>query len=163
MVKLGISIVAAASITLAVLPRQRPPDPPPPVQESAEAAIRAVQLEMRAAAGRLDAEALYARVLDTETPPIIENGRLQPTRASALRNTAQGFRAFTRISYDYADEHLTMLSPTTALWVARGRAEATLTDGREIDAPFAETIVFERRDGRWMVLHAHRSVPNAGG
>ncbi len=118
---------------------------------------------MRAAARRLDADALYAYVLDTDTPPIIESGRLQPTRASALQNTSAGFRALTGVSYAYTLEHITLLSPTTALWVAQGRATATLTDGREIVAPFAETMVFEQRDGAWKVLHAHRSVPNGAG
>lgn len=164
MTKLGLAALAAASITLGTLPRQHlPATPPSPAQESAEAAIRAVQAQMRAAANRLDAEALYAFVLDTDVPPIIENGKLQPTRASALQSTARGFRAFASVSYAYTREHVTLLSPTAALWVGEGRATATLTDGRQVTAPFAETIVLERRDGAWKVLHAHRSTPGAGG
>ncbi len=161
MLKLGATIVAAATVTLSSLPPRRAETTAP--QESVEAAIRGVHEEMRAAAGRLDANALYAYVADTDTPPIIENGRLEPTRASALQSTAAGFRGVTHIAYAYTREDITVLSPETALWVGQGSATATLADGREIVAPFAETIVFVLRDGAWKVLHAHRSSPTVGG
>jgi ketosteroid isomerase-like protein len=161
MVRLGVAVFAAAAIAFGPLARYRTDAAhAAPPQESAEAAIRALHAELRRAAGRLDADALYASVLDTETPPIIEDGRVQPTRSDARRATLEGFRALTRISYAYTREHLTLLSPTTALWVGEGRATATLADGREVAGPFAETLVFVQRDGAWAVLHAHRSAPN---
>lgn len=132
-----------------------------PRQETVEAAIRATHREMRAAAGRLDAEALYSHVLDTSTPPIIEDGVLLGTHATALASTRSGLRALSRLSYDYEHENVTVISSEAAIWVADGTATATLQDGRELVAPFAETIVFVRRDGQWKVLHAHRSAPNA--
>jgi ketosteroid isomerase-like protein len=45
--------------------------------------------------------------------------------------------------------------------VAEGTSSGTLKDGRYVEAPFAETIVFVQREGQWKVLHAHRSSPNA--
>lgn len=132
----------------------------PPPQADVEAEIQAVHAEMRQAAERLDIRALYAHVVDGETPPIIEDGRLAETRAAALARTQQAFRALTSVGYTYTRESVTVLSPTTALWIAAGTAWAVLADGRRIEAPFAESIVFVRRDGRWMVLHAHRSAPS---
>jgi hypothetical protein len=103
---------------------------------------------------------LYGYVLDGATPPIIENGRLADTRAAALTRTTQGFQALTSLGYTYTRESITVLSPSTALWVGAGTASVILDDGRHIDAPFAETVVFVQRDGQWRVLHAHRSAPD---
>jgi ketosteroid isomerase-like protein len=132
-----------------------------PIQETVEAEVRATHAQMKLAAESLDAAALYAYVSDTSTPPIIEDGQLAPTRAAALERTTAGLRQLTKLSYTYARDNVTVLSANTALWVAEGTAAATLVDGRTINAPFAETIVFSRQNGRWKVLHAHRSAPNA--
>jgi hypothetical protein len=42
---------------------------------------------------------------------------------------------------------------------AHDTVSATLTDGRNLDARFAVSLVFVRRDGQWKVLHGHYSVP----
>jgi ketosteroid isomerase-like protein len=157
--KVGVAILVTVAASGTLLAR-RPGPAATMAQGEVEPAIRAVQAEMRRAAERLDAAALYAYVLDGETPPIIENGRLADTRAAALARTAQGFQALTRVGYAYTRESITVLSPSTALWIGVGTSSATLADGRQIDAPFAETIVFVKRDGHWKVLHAHRSAPN---
>jgi ketosteroid isomerase-like protein len=134
---------------------------PVAAQQSIETEIRAVHAQLRQAAESLEAQALYAFVLDTDTPPIIEDGRMAPTRTEALQNTAQGLRGLTRLSYTYTRESITVISPNTVLWVGEGTASATLQDGREIAGPFAETIVFVKRDNQWKILHAHRSAPAA--
>jgi hypothetical protein len=149
----------AAALALCVLPAQLAAQQEQDQQRALEQSLRAVHAELRQAATKLDASALFAFVLDTPTPPIIENGRLEPTRASALAATASGFQALRALAYDYTREQVTPLSPTIALWVAEGTARATLGDGREIAAPFAESIVFVLRDGSWKILHAHRSSP----
>jgi ketosteroid isomerase-like protein len=148
----------ATTTSLSTSLRQRPVAADPP-QQSIEAEILAVHEQMRAAAERLDAPALYAHVLDTKTPPIIEDGRVAETRGAALLRTARGFQGLTRLSYAYTRHTITVLSPTTALWVGEGTATASLEDGREVGGPFAETALFVKRDGQWMVLHAHRSTP----
>ena len=127
--------------------------------EAIESAVRDVHAKMRQAAEALDAEALFAHVLQSATPPIIEDGRLARTRAEALRSTTQGLQGIDSLSYTYVSENITVLSQSTALWVGTGSATATLRDGRRISAPFAETIVFVRRGDAWKVLHAHRSAP----
>ena len=156
----GMLVVAAAVAALIPQASRAQVAVPAPSAQGADSSIRAAQAQMRSAAERLDATALYARVLDTETPPIIENGSLAVTRAAALARTAQGFQGVMSLRYAYTREQITMLSPTAALWVAEGTSTAMLADGRRVDNTFAETVVFVLRDGRWMVLHAHRSTPN---
>jgi len=161
MLKLGIALIVATAASGTLLSHRPLQNAAPALgQQDVEAAIRAVHAQMQRAAERLDAAALYAHVLDTATPPIIENGRLADTWAAALARTAQGLQGLTSLRYTYTRESITVLSPTAALWTGVGTSSATLADGRQIDAPFAETVVFVQRDGQWKVLHAHRSVPN---
>jgi ketosteroid isomerase-like protein len=161
MLKLGIALMVATTVSYPFSTAHRQQyAAPAPEQQDVESAIRAAHAEMQRAAERLDGAALYALVLDTSTPPIIENGELADTWTAALARTTQGLRGLTRLAYTYTRQSITVLSPTTALWIGVGTASATLTDGRQIEAPFAETVVFAQRDGHWKVLHAHRSVPN---
>jgi len=153
--------VAVGAIMCAAMPSALGAQAVPAARQQAiEASIRALHNRLRQAAGKLDAVALYEPVLDTDTPPIIESGQLRPTRAAALANTAAGLEALSALSYEYTREHIDVLSPTVAIWVGEGTSRMTLQDGREIVAPFAETLVLVLRDGDWKILHAHRSTPN---
>jgi len=130
-------------------------------QRIIERSIMEVHAAMMKAAENLDAEALYSHVLDMNKGVIVQDGRVLKTREEALSATKQGLQGLKDISYTYNQKHITVISPTVALWVADGTTSATIIeDGREINVPFAETIVFVQKDGRWKVLHAHRSVPN---
>jgi hypothetical protein len=129
--------------------------------DSIEAAIRAVHALMQRTAEKLDASGVYTHVLDTATPPIIEDGVVRGDRAAALAITAAGLQRVNRVAYRYTRQQVTVLSPTLALWVGEGSASVTLADGTEIGGPFAETVLFALRDGQWKVLHAHRSSPNS--
>ncbi|MGN6370145.1 MAG: nuclear transport factor 2 family protein [Phycisphaerae bacterium] len=151
----ALSLLALASLLVSAAPV--PTAAPTPLEQS----INQLHAELRAAAERLDADALYSHVVDSNAGPIIEDGRLYPTRQEALASTRQGFARLASVSYTYDHKYVTQLSPTTVLWVADGSSSATLPDGRQITAPFAETIVFTLQDNQWKVLHAHRSTPNA--
>jgi hypothetical protein len=124
-----------------------------------EKAILKVHSAMKKAGEKLDADALYKYVLDTDKGAIIENGRLFLTRKDALNSTKQGLKGLKDLSYAYTRKHITVISPTSALWVGEGAAIATLEDGRRISSPFAESIVFVNKGGKWKVIHAHRSAP----
>lgn len=160
MTKIVLVLVTAAAAGSAVLTERTHSTPSTQAQGDVEAEIRAAHEQMMQAAQRRDVEALYAFVLDGDTPPIIEDGQVRGTRAAAHQITEQGFRGVTSVDYSYTRRHITVLSPATALWIGEGTGSAVLTDGRQITAPFAETILFVRRDGQWKVLHAHRSAPN---
>jgi len=128
-------------------------------EDDIEKAILKVQSAMQKAAEKLDADALYKYVLDTNKGAIIENGRLFLTRRESLDSTKKGLKGLKGLSYSYSQKHITVISPTSALWVGEGTTIATLEDGREISSPFAESIVFINKGGKWRVLHAHRSAP----
>jgi len=117
---------------------------------------------MKKAAENLDADTLYNCVLDMSKGVIIENGKLFLTRKDSLDSTKQGLEGFKGLYYSYNQKYITVISPTSALWVAEGVVLATLEDGRKISSPFAESIVFVNKGGQWKVLHAHRSTPIQG-
>lgn len=160
--RIAVAIIAAAFASIASSSRaQEIQAAAGPAATTIEAAVRAAHVEMRRAAEKLDASALFEHVLDTTgTPPIIENGRVAQTRAAALERTATGLGQLSALAYTYEHDNITVISPTVALWVADGTALATLKDGRRLEAPFAETVLFVQKDGQWKVLHAHRSSPN---
>ena len=124
-----------------------------------EKAILKVHSAMKKAAERLDTDTLYSYVLDTNKGSIIENGNLFLTRRDSYESTKKGLQKFKGISYSYNQEHITVISPTVALWVGEGTSTVTIKDGRKFSGPFAESIVFVKKDGKWKVLHAHRSAP----
>lgn len=159
--RIALISIAAFAATVSVPAQHHEPHHLARSSPNIEAEIRAVHAEMRATAEKRDAAALLAFVLDTSTPPIVENGQVAATHAAALERTDRGLRGLTSVSYTYTRDHITVLSPTAALWVAEGTASAGLPDGRQISAPFAESVVFVKRDGAWKVLHAHRSSPRA--
>jgi uncharacterized protein (TIGR02246 family) len=129
-------------------------------QQAIESAILDVQAKMKQAAEQKDVEALYNYVLEMDKGVIIEDGRIRWTRQEALNLTRQGLQGLKDLSYNYSQKHVTVISPAVALWVGEGTSSATLQDGRQFSVPFAETIVFVRKDGQWKVFHAHRSIPN---
>jgi hypothetical protein len=159
MSRIVISILVLASVSVVWALQDNPRTAPDAQPQAIEQAILSVQADMQKAAGNLDAESLFRCVLDTNKGSIIEGGRLLLTRQEALDSTKRGFQGLKHIAYTYNQKYISVISPTTALWVADGNATATLEDGREITAPFAETIIFVQRDGQWKVLHAHRSAP----
>jgi ketosteroid isomerase-like protein len=53
-----------------------------------------------------------------------------------------------------------VLASDLALLTGRGTTAVTLSDGRELTSVFAASLLFARRDGRWLLCHGHYSVPN---
>lgn len=129
-------------------------------QQAIEKAIVDVHAKMQQAAQRGDVDALYAYVLEMDKGVIIEDGYIRWTRQEALSLTRQGLQGLKDLSYAYTQKYVTVISPTVALWVGEGTSSATLQDGRQISVPFAESVLFVKKEGQWKVLHAHRSVPN---
>jgi len=130
-------------------------------QKAIEQEILKVHVAMVKAAESSDVEGLYSYVLDECKGVIVQDGRIMMTRQESLDATKQGIGLLKDISYKFNKKHITVMSPTLALWVADGTTSVTIVeDGRQLSMPFAETIVFVQKDGQWKVLHAHRSIPN---
>lgn len=115
---------------------------------------------LTAAANRLDAEAFFALIVESDETRIIQDGRLFMTRAEAIAAFRQGSQGVAKIERRFNDPHVTVLAPDVALLTAAGSTALTLQDGRSFQSPFAVSLVFVLRDGRWILLHGHFSVPN---
>jgi hypothetical protein len=157
--KVFISIFVLTGITVLCIARSNQDAVSHVQQKNIEGEILKAQVEMKKAAEKLDADALYKFVLDINNV-IIENGVLRSTWKNAYDITKKGFQGIKELSYTYNHTNINVISPTTALWTGSGLTDMTLTDGRKITIDFAETIIFVLRDGHWKVLHAHRSSPN---
>ena len=144
-------VLAAASRSTA----QAPTSDPVIVQ-----AVLAANARLTDAANRLDPDAFFAGIVDSDETRIIQDGKLFKTRAEAMAAVRQGSQGVAKLERRFDDPHVTVLSPGVALLTADGTTAATLQDGRTFNGRFAVSLVFGLRDGRWLLLHGHYSLPN---
>lgn len=130
-----------------------------PGAREVEQTVLAASAEMTRAGEALDADALFALMLDTDKGSVIQNGVFMATREEALRQVKSGFERVGKVQYRWRRQHVTVLSPQAALLTAEGESNVTIADGRVITTPFAQSVVFVLRDGEWKALHAHQSSP----
>lgn len=123
-----------------------------------EQAILATNAEMIAAANRLDVDAFFSFIVDTDKGMIVQNGVIFPTRRDAYEAVKRGLQGVASIDRRLENPQITLIDEGTALLVANGSVDATLQDGRQLHSRFAVSLVWVRRDGRWMVLHGHYSM-----
>jgi ketosteroid isomerase-like protein len=120
-------------------------------------AVLARLAEIQSAAEALQPDKVFSFVMENDEGALAQNGKLLHTRSEALESTRRGFQGLQKVSYQFAEQHVTLLSPTVALAVGEGDSSATLDDGRTIDTHFAQTVVLILTNGDWKVFHAHRS------
>lgn len=124
-----------------------------------EQRILAAHQQMVNAAESLDADALYASVIDSPTFLLAEGQLL--SRSAAMEQTRAGFQRLARLKYDFRERHIDVLSPSLALVILTGTIHSETRDGRTIATEFAQTQLLTLREGRWQVLHTHQSNPAA--
>jgi uncharacterized protein (TIGR02246 family) len=129
--------------------------------KSIEEAVLAANAEMTQAAEALDADRLFAYMLETDKGSVVLNGLVMATRQEALERVRSSLRGVGRIQYRWKRQSVTVLSPEIALLTAEGESTATTTTGDVFTTPFAQTVVFVMRAGRWKAIHAHQSSPRA--
>jgi hypothetical protein len=129
---------------------------PDPIVE----AVLAAHARMADAANRLDTDAFFAGIVDSDETRIIQQGRLFLTRADAMAAVRQGSQGIVRLERRLIDPHVTVLGPVTALLTAEGTTTATFADGRTGSGRFAVSLVFVLRDGHWLLFHGHYSIPD---
>ena len=119
----------------------------------------AVSAEMTTAGETVDADRLFSYMLDTDKVSVIQNGVVMTTREEALEQVRSSLRGIAAIRYDWKHQYVSVLSPEVAVLAAEGTSTATTTAGQTFSTPFAQTVVFVLRDGRWRAIHAHQSAP----
>lgn len=123
-------------------------------------AVLAANARMTDAANRLDTDAFFAGIVDSDESRIIQDGKLFKTRADAMAAVRQGSQGVAKLDRRFEDPHVTLLAPGAALLTADGTTSVTLQDGRIFHNRFAVSLVFVLRDGQWKLLHGHYSLPN---
>jgi len=124
------------------------------------AAVLAANAALTDASNRLDTAAFFAGIVDSDETRIIQDGRLFKTRAEAMAAVRLGSQGIAQLQRLFTDPHVTLLGTDVALLTSDGTLSLTLQDGRTIHGRFAVSLVFVLRDGRWLLLHGHYSIPN---
>lgn len=112
------------------------------------------------ASNRLDADAFFTGIVDSDETRIIQDGKLFKTRAEAMAVVRKGSQGIAKLERRLDEPHVTVLAPDVALLTAEGTTALTLQDGRTFSGPFAVSLVFVLRDGQWKLFHGHYSLPN---
>jgi hypothetical protein len=124
-------------------------------------AVLDVHAKMTDAANSPEADKMFEFILDAGPGTIIQDGVLMQSRQEAIESVRAGMKGVLRVERSYDRTRVFVLSKDAALLAANGSATFILEYGRTITRPFAVSEVFVLRDGKWMVLHGHHSVPAA--
>lgn len=151
--------LAALSLATALVFAQPKPADPASAKSAIEKAVLETNDKMTRAADSLNAEAFFDYIVNTDKSPVIQNGILFKTRQEALQAVKRGFAGLSKIDRHFDNPQVTVLSPDAALLTSDGTVFATLTDGRTLTNHFAVSLVFVRKEGRWLLLHGHYSAP----
>ncbi|WP_037079526.1 nuclear transport factor 2 family protein [Rhizobium sp. CCGE 510] len=123
-----------------------------------EAVIAMLMMRAKALSEKNAEEALSYEAEDSVefslAPPLVCNGK-DAAGLQAWFNTWQG-----PIGGEVRDARLTV-GGDVAFWSGLMRMTGTKTDGTEVDLWFRQTLGLVKRDGRWLVVHQHASVPFA--
>jgi uncharacterized protein (TIGR02246 family) len=153
-----VIVLACASVVWAM--QSTPPQLNAEMQKSIEKAVLETHAKMMEAEKALDAEEFFKYILDFDNGMIIQDGTMFKTRQEALDIVQMGFEGVSAIDRTYDRTYVTVLSPQTAVLTAKGTSSVTLQTGQMVHGPFAVSMVFVQRDGRWRLLHGHYSTPN---
>jgi ketosteroid isomerase-like protein len=155
-------ILLAGVVTLAAIAAMAQIQPKESFDPAAiEKAVRARLAEIQQAAQQLNPDQVFGFVLENDKGALVQNGKLFLTRKEALASTKRGFQGLQKVTYQFDQQQVTVLSPTLALAVGDGSSSATTDDGRTFNTRFAQTVILTLTNGQWQVLHAHRSFPPA--
>ncbi len=119
--------------------------------------IRKVHTAITEAAGRADVEMMFRCVAENGNAIFMNDGKQLLTRKQAYEFYKEQYKSIQKVEYQFSRQDVTVISPQTALWIERGRANATTTDGRTFETSFNQTIVFVLTKDDWKALYVHAS------
>ena len=155
-----VRILALSAISLVapvVFAQQK--SEPAASEDAIKKAVLETNARMAQAANSMDVDAFFTHIVDTDKSVIIQNGKVFKTRQEAMEAVKRGYMGVAKVDRRFDNPQVTVISPDVALLASEGTVSATLTDGRTMDARFAVSLIFVRRDGEWKVLHGHYSMP----
>lgn len=148
------------SLLLVLAPAALPADLAPSTNLAIVQAVLDANTRLTEAANRLDTDAFFTGIIDSDESRIIQDGKLFKTRAEAMATVRQGSLGIARLDRRFEAPQVTVLAPDAALLTADGTTTVELQDGRTFHNRFAVSLVYVLRDGRWMLFHGHYSLPN---
>jgi ketosteroid isomerase-like protein len=154
-----IPLMVLLVATACVIPATAATDAPAG-QSAIVQAVLAANTALIDASNRLDTDAFFAGIIDSDETRIIQDGKLFPSRAEVMAAVRQDSQGIAKLERRFTDPHVTVLATDVALLTAAGSTTVTLQDGRTFGGSFAVSLVFVLRDGRWMLFHGHFSLPN---
>ncbi|HUG12475.1 MAG TPA: nuclear transport factor 2 family protein [Opitutaceae bacterium] len=157
---LGIGLSASSFGTANVFPAGATEAAPATDKPEIVQAVLAANERLNDAASRLDTDAFFAGIVESDESRIIQDGQLFKTRAEAMAAVRAGSQGVAKVERRFESPHVAVLAPDAALLTAEGTTEVTLNDGRNFEVQFAVSLVFVLRDGEWKLLHGHYSLPN---
>ncbi len=153
-------IIALATLSLAaVIVLSEPKATPVTSEEVIKRAVLETNEKMSQAANSMDVDAFFAHIVESDKCVIVRNGVVFKTRQEALDAVKRGYMGIAKMDRRFDNPQVTVISPDVALLASEGTVSATFTDGRNMSASFAVSLVFVYRDGQWKVLHGHYSMP----
>jgi ketosteroid isomerase-like protein len=150
-----LSVILAGFVRIPVFAA----DPAPGSEQAIKDAVLATNAAMIAAANRLDTDAFFAFIAESDRGPVVQNGVVFRTTAEARDAVKRGLRGIAKLDRRIDNPQVTVLGPDAALLVGNGSMTATGEDGRTMSSTFAVSLVFVRRGGEWKLLHGHYSMP----
>ena len=155
---LGFALVAGP-LAAATMLAQSPAAPTDFDSPAIEKAVLETNARMTEAANRLDADAFFDFILETDKGLIIQNGTIFRNRTEALEAVKRGFQGITKMDRRLENPQVTVISADLALLVAEGNTTATFANGRTMNSRFAVSLIFQRKEKQWKLLHGHYSMP----
>ena len=125
--------------------------------ESIKNEVEALFKEMLINAEKLDYSKLSMGVDDKHSAGFIVNGKYYSKYSSVIDDMESGAQGISRQDISIKEKKTTVLSDQIVLMTVSGTSRATLNDDQEIVVNFHWSIVYEKIDNYWKVIHSHQS------
>lgn len=104
-----------------------------------------------------DAEAAFSYFAADNFLRFIDNGRIMEDYNSTVSSSKENFSGFKTVNLVTSDSKFTVLSQTTALLTYNFSEGVTTMDDNTMHVKGAMTVVFQKKDDKWLIVHVHQS------
>jgi len=125
--------------------------------ESIKNEVEALFKEMLIYAEKLDYDKLSTGVDDKHSAGFIVNGKYYSKYSYVIDDMKSGAQGISRQDISIKEKKTTVLSDQIVLMTVTGTSRATLNDDQEIVVNFYWSLVYEKIDSYWKVIHTHQS------
>lgn len=121
------------------------------------AELEAVDAEIDVRLNNRDAAGAFANFSEDNFLRFIDNGHLMTDLKSTVAEFAERFSRFESVKLEFTDRQYSILSPTLVLSTSSFLEEVVTINGDTINFNGAMTILSQKADDSWEVLHVHQS------